>query len=121
MRPPPRPPGGSRRSRGTPGRSPRGPPRAAPSRRRNMAVGADQQRGLALGVALADHVVDPRDGARVGARPGQQAMAGDDLVDRAGELGARLGEDHEVVADALDDRITVKPVSLTASMSALRN
>ena len=43
-----------------------------------------------------------RDGGRIGARPGEQPVAGDDLVDRAGELDPRLREDDEVIADPLE-------------------
>ena len=73
-----------------------------PARVVDVAVGAHEQRRLALGVALADHLVDARDRGRVGARAGQEAVAREDLVDRPDELGVRLGEDHEVVADALE-------------------
>ena len=69
----------------------------------DVAVGAHEQRGLALGVALADHVVDARDRRRIGARPGQQAMARDDLVDRRRRAARCRGrEDHEVIADPLE-------------------
>ena len=48
-------------------------------------------------------VVHARDGRRVGARAGEQPVARDDLVDRRRRAErARVREDHEVVADALE-------------------
>ena len=68
----------------------------------DVPVGAHEQRRLALGVALADHVVNARDGCRVAARAGEEAVAREDLVDRPGKLEWRPGEDHEVVADPFE-------------------
>jgi hypothetical protein len=46
--------------------------------------------------------VDTRDGGAVRARPGEQTMAGEDLLDRADELRAAVGEDDQLVADPLE-------------------
>ena len=93
-----------------------------------MAVGAHEQRRLALGVARADHLVHARDRRRVAARAGEQPVAGEDLVDRAGELGVRRREritrwsqTRSRSATMCDESRTVMPVSTTASITALRN
>ena len=67
-----------------------------------MAVRAHEQRRLPLGVALADHLVDARDRGGFRARAGEQAVAGEDLVDRAGELRATAREDDQLIADPLE-------------------
>ena len=98
-----------------------------PARVVDVAVRAYEQRRLTFGVALADHLVHPRDGRRVGARSGEQAMACDDLVDRRGSERARVGQDHEVVAHPLEIGDDVRgedhchAVSLTTSITVFMN
>ncbi len=125
--PPPREPAraGSARSRGRRGRSPRGRPRAPPTRVVDVAVRAHEQRRLPLGVRLADHVVHRRDGRGVRARSGEQAMAREDLVDRrrrasvrAWERITRWSQTRSRSARMCDERTTVisplaRPTSIT--------
>ena len=68
----------------------------------DMAVGAHEQCRLTLGVAFADHIVDARDGRRVGSRACEDPVRCENLVDRTDELRAGPREDHEVVADAFE-------------------
>jgi hypothetical protein len=62
---------------------------------------ADQQGGLAVAVADPQHPGDLADRVRVAARARQQAVAGEQLVDLAGEPDPSGGEQDQVVADPL--------------------
>ena len=89
-------------SRGRRARSPRGRPRAPPSRSRRRGRSPARAGSSA---ARCGSRGSPRGRARrrgVRARAGEQTVAGEDLLDRAGELRAAVGEDDQVIADALE-------------------
>ncbi|MGB2569380.1 hypothetical protein ACPFP2_13135 [Micromonospora citrea] len=65
----------------------------------DRAVGADQQRGLPVGVAGPDHPGDAADRAAVVPWADQLPVRGDQVVDDAGELHPGGGEHDQVVAD----------------------
>ena len=72
-----------------------------PARVVHVAACPHEERRLAFGVALADHLVNPGDGCGVAAGAGQETVARDDFLDRADELRLGLREDDQMVADPL--------------------
>ena len=72
----------------------------------DVAVRADEEGRLAIGVALPDDIVQARDLFGFVARTCEQAVCRDDLVDRPDELRAAADEDHEVVRESHAERQT---------------
>ena len=73
-----------------------------PGRVDDRLLGAHEQRALAVGVGLLDHLLARRQPCAVAPRPAQPAVGGEQLVDLAAELDATLGDQDQVVADALE-------------------
>ena len=68
----------------------------------DRSLGADEHGGLPVGVAGGDHVLVGRQRAGVAARSGEPVVRGQQRVDVAGELHARVDQHDQVVADAFE-------------------